>query len=195
MAQISGSGIADVLWGSPRRQRRFFVLSGAVFAAGVIAFIAVVLLGGTSNAFPDKFSNQPAQLIKPEKNAAVTKAQIALARRFLETAVARKNLDAAYSFVHPDLRGGLSRADWNKGDIPVLFYRATNAKTVAFKVDYSYQTQVLFEVNLHAVRGTEQRPTLLFFIGEKREGGKPNGRWLVNYFEPNWRPPIPMAPG
>ena len=189
------SGIGDALWGSPRRQRRFFVLSGAVFAAGVTVFIAVVVLGGTSNAFPDRFSNQPAQVIKKDKPAPVEKAQIALARRFLETAVARKNLRAAYGFVHPDLRGGLSRKQWETGNIPVILYHASNAKTVAFKVDYSYKTQALFEVNLHAVPGTEARPTLLFFIGLKREGGKPTGRWLVNYFEPNWRPPIPMAPG
>jgi hypothetical protein len=29
----------------------------------------------------------------------------------------------------------------------------------------------------------------------KREGGKPDGAWQVNYFEPNWRAPIPMNPG
>ena len=66
---------------------------------------------------------------------------------------------------------------------------------MAFKVDYSYRTQALLEANLHARPGSEARPELLFFIGLKRESGKANGRWLVNYFEPNWRPPIPMAPG
>jgi len=189
------SGISGALWGSPRRQRRFLWLSGAVLLVGIGAFIAIVVLRGTGNAFPDRFSNKPAQLSRPDKKAPVTKDEIALVRRFIETAVARKDLDAAYSFVHPDLRGGLTRKQWDRGTIPVLYYHADNAKTVLFKVDYSYQTQALFEANLHAVPGTEERPSLLFFIGLKREGGKPTGRWLVNYFEPNWRAPVPMAPG
>ena len=189
------SGISSGLWGSPRKQRRLFWVSGVVLLAGIAALLAIVVFRGTGNAFPDKFSNQPAQLNQPEKDAPVSKDQISLARRFIETAVARKDLDAAYSFVHPDLRGGLTRAQWDKGNIPVLFYQADNAETVSFKVDYSYQTQALFEVNLHAKPGTEERPSLLFFLGLKRENGKPTGRWLVNYFEPNWRPPVPMAPG
>lgn len=193
MAQTSG--ISGVLWGSPRKQRRSLWLGGIVLLVGIVAFLATVLLRGTGNAFPNKFSNAPAQVSHPEQHAPVAAGQIALARRFIETAVARKDLDAAYSFVHPDLRGGLTRAQWDQGTIPVLYYQADNAKTVAFKVDYSYRTQALFEVNLHAKPGTEQRPTLLFFLGLKREGGKPNGRWLVNYFEPNWQAPVPMAPG
>jgi hypothetical protein len=189
------SGISGALWGSPRRQRRLLWVSGAVLLAGLAAILATVVFKGTGNAFPDKFSNKPAQVSPPEKRTPVSAAEIALSRRFIETAVARKDLDTAYSFVHPDLRGGLTRAQWDRGNIPVLYYQADNAKTVGFKVDYSYQSQALFEVNLHARPGTETRPSLLFFVGLKREGGKSTGRWLVNYFEPNWRPPIPMAPG
>jgi hypothetical protein len=189
------SGISGALWGSPRRQRRLLWVSGAVLLAGLAAILATVVFKGTGNAFPDKFSNKPAQVSPPEKRTPDSAAEIALSRRFIETAVARKDLDTAYSFVHPDLRGGLTRAQWDRGNIPVLYYQADNAKTVGFKVDYSYQSQALFEVNLHARPGTETRPSLLFFVGLKREGGKSTGRWLVNYFEPNWRPPIPMAPG
>jgi hypothetical protein len=193
MAQTSGIGSA--IWGTPRKQRRFFWVSGAVLVVGIAAVIAMLVFRGTSNAFPDKFSNQPAQLNHVQKRVPLTMTEVQLARRFIETAVARKNLNAAYTFVHPDLRGGLTRKQWDKGNIPVLFYHAVNARTVPFKVDYSYKTQALLEANLFAAPGTETRPSLLFFIGLKRAGGKPTGRWLVNYFEPNWRPPIPMAPG
>jgi hypothetical protein len=193
MAQTSGIG--NAIWGTPRKQRRFFWVSGAVLVVGIAAVLATIVLRGTGNAFPDKFSNQPAQLNHPEKAVPLSAAEIQLARRFIETAVARKDLDKAYTFVHPDLRGGLSRKQWDKGNIPVLYYHADNAKTVAFKVDYSHATQALLEANLHAQPGTETRPSLLFYLGLKREGGKPTGRWLVNYFEPNWQAPIPMAPG
>jgi hypothetical protein len=192
MAQMSGT--LSSLFNSPRRQRRFFILSALVLVAGIVALL-VSLLRGTGNAYPDKFTKQPAQLNHPDKKAPVSPDQISLMRKFITTAVARKNLKSAYWIVGPDLRGGLTMKQWKTGTIPVLFYHADNAKTVQFKTDYSFQKQALFEANLHAAPGTETRPTLLFFIGLKREGDKANGRWLVNYFEPNWRPPVPMNPG
>ena len=120
--------------------------------------------------------------------------ELALARKFILTAVARKDLDQAYNFTHPDLRGGLTRKEWDKGNIPVVYYEARNAKTAGFQVDYSYATQALLEVDLVAKAHTETRPELLFYLGLKREGGKKTGRWLVNYWEPHWRPPVPQAP-
>jgi len=192
MANVGGIG---AILNSPRRQRRLMVVSAFVFGVGLVALLSMYFLRGTGNAFPDKFSNQPAQVNHPQQRASVSPAEIALARRFLETAVTRSDLASAYDIVDPDLRGGLTRKQFEHGDIPVLYYQATNVETASFKVDYSFRTQALFEVNLHAKRGTETRPSLLFFVGLKREGGKANGRWLVNYFEPNWRPPIPMNPG
>jgi hypothetical protein len=192
MANVGGIG---AILNSPRRQRRLMVVSAIVFGVGLVALLSMYFLRGTGNAFPDKFSNKPAQVNHPQQRASVSQAEIALARRFLETAVTRSDLASAYDIVDPDLRGGLTRKQFEHGDIPVLYYQATNVETASFKVDYSFRTQALFEVNLHAKRGTETRPSLLFFVGLKREGGKANGRWLVNYFEPNWRPPIPMNPG
>lgn len=191
MAQTGGA--LSGVFNSPRRQRRLFIFSGAVLLAGIAAILIATVFRGTGNAYPDKFSNQPAQLNKPEKKAPVSPAQISLMRQFISTAVARQNLSKAYWIVGPDLRGGLTRKQWQHGDIPVLYYHADNAKTVSFKTDYSYTTSALFEANLHAKPGTEQRPSLLFFIGLKRQGGKADGPWQVNYFEPNWRPPVPMA--
>jgi hypothetical protein len=192
MAQTSGtlSGLRN----SPRKQRRFFIFSGVVLLAGIAA-ILVTVFRGTGNAYPDKFSNQPATVNHPDKKARVSNDQISLIRTFIKTAVARRNLKSAYWIVGPDLRGGLTQNQWVGGTIPVLSYHADNADTVGSKIDYSYQRQALFEANLHAQPGTEARPSLLFFIGLKRQGDRTNGRWLVNYFEPNWRPPIPMAPG
>ncbi|HVU76551.1 MAG TPA: hypothetical protein VHC67_03140 [Gaiellaceae bacterium] len=192
MAQTSGT--LSGLFNSPRKQRRFFIFSGLILAAGIVA-ILVTLLRGTGNAYPDKFSNQPAQVSHPDKKAPVSPDQISLMRKFIKTAVARNDLKSSYWIVGPDLRGGLTQKQWQSGTIPVLFYHADNADSVQFKTDYSYQKQALFEVNLHAKPGTETRPSLLFFIGLKRQGDKANGRWLVNYFEPNWRPPLPMNPG
>lgn len=187
MAQSSGT--LSGKFSSPRRQRQIFLGSAAVFAAGVIAFLAVVLLRGSGNRFTDTFSNQPAQLAKKERVTKPTAEEYAVARRFIETAVARKNLDASYDLVHVDLKGRMTRKQWDTGNIPVVDYPANNAKTAAFTTEYSYADQGLFDVDLVAKPGSTVRPHLLFFIGLKKEHGK----WLVNYWEPHWRPPIPQA--
>ena len=118
-----------------------------------------------------------------------------VARQFIKTAVERRNLDAAYSIVNGDLKGTLTRRQWDAGNIPVVFYPARNADSAAFVSDYSFKTTALLEVYLIAKRGRDQRPALLFFIGLKRAGGSPTGRWLVNYWQAHWRPPLEMALG
>ena len=191
MAQSSGilGGLVD----SPKKQRRLMIISALVFGAGVIAFVSVFFLRGTSNAFTDTFSNQPAQLSHPEKKVPITKHQISLAREFIKTAVSRHNLGKAWNIVDVDLRGRMTRKEWMTGNIPVIEYDAINADKAAFVVDYSYETTALMEVDLIPKPHTQRRPHLLFYIGLKREHGKKTGRWLIDYWQPNWRPPIPAA--
>jgi len=186
--------LLDNMFGSPRAQRRLFVISAGVLTVGVIAFLALVVFRGTGNAFPDKFSNQKAQIAKPEKKVPISAAQLALARKFLTTAVLRQDVDAAYKIVHVDLKGRMTRKQWDTGNIPVITYPADNAKTAKFKVDFSYADQALLEVDLFAKAGSDVRPELLFFLGEKRAGAKHTGPWQISYWEPNWKPPVPASP-
>jgi hypothetical protein len=189
MATIGG------LLDSPRKQRRFFIFSAAVLATGIIVFVSLVFLRGTSNAFTDTISNKPAQLYTPEKSVPFSNEQRALGREFIRTAVERQDLDAAYSIVHPDLRGAMTRKQWDTGTIPVIYYPARNWKTAEFVVDYSFQTSALVEVDLVTKAGADSRPHLLFYLGYKRAGGKKDGRWLISYWQPHWKPPIPQAVG
>ena len=191
----NSTGILGGIFDSPRKQRRFFIVSGVVFVVGVVAFVSTVLLRGTSNAFTDTISNQPAVLAKPEKTVPVTKQQIALMRTFIKTAVARKNLGYAYSLVDTDLRGTMTKKEWMTGNIPVIQYEAANVDTAAFVPVYHYETSALFNVDLIPVGHTQKRPELLFVIGMKREGGSKTGKWLIDYWQPRWRPPVPAAPG
>jgi hypothetical protein len=34
---------------------------------------------------------------------------------------------------------------------------------------------------------------MLFFLALKCAGDRPTGRWLVSYWQPHWRPPVPYA--
>jgi hypothetical protein len=189
------SGILNGFLNSPRKQRRFTIVSAAVLVIGASAFLAMVVFKGTPNAFTDTISNKPATLYHPDKTVKLSPEEIAIARKFIKTAVERRDIDAAYELVHADLKGNLTRKQWDTGNIPVVTYPARNADTAAFTVDYSFKTSALLEVDLVARRGQDQRPELRFFIGLKRAGGKPNGRWLVNYWQPHWRPPVPQAVG
>jgi hypothetical protein len=188
-ATASNSPLAKLL-ASPRAQRRFLIVSLLVFAAGIVA-ATVAFFPGTGNAYKSTFSTVPATLYHKPKTVKPDPGALALARKFIQTAVARQNIDASYDIVHPDIRGRLTRKQWDTGNIPVIDYPAANAKTAAFVPVYSYPTQMLLNVDLVAKAGSGVRPELLFFIGLERQGNKPNGRWLVNYWQPHWRPPVP----
>jgi hypothetical protein len=180
---------------SPRLQRRAFFGSLALLAAGIVALLVTVLLPSKSHALDTPISNKPADVVKKDPTAPVDPAAIKIARQFLLTAVQRKNLDWAYDHVHVDLKGRMSRQQWDKGDIPVIPYDAQNAKTTAFIPQFSLQREVEFEVALvpkvHAVyAGT--RP-LRFYIALRRAHDRKNGEWLVSYFEPHWKPPIELT--
>lgn len=175
---------------SPRAQRRLFWISGGILVIGIAAFVSVYVLKGSPGT-QDKFSNQPAKFAPHLTKAPPPPVAFKIARKFVETAVQRKNLDAIYPLVGPAIKGGMSRKTWDKGNIAVMPYQASNAKTAAFQVDWSYDKQILFEVDLVAKPGSNTRPHLLFYLGLQ----KFNGRWLVNYWLPHWMPPVPANPG
>jgi hypothetical protein len=176
---------------SPRAQRRMLWISGAVLAVGLIVFSVSYFTG--SSGYHSPISTKPAQSAPKQIKAKPDPAAYAVARKFIETAPLRKHLDIAYPLVNHDISGGMSRKAWDKGNIAVLPYPAGNAKTAGFQVLWSFKTQLMLVVDLVARRGTDVRPHLPFFLGLVREGNKPNGRWLVNYWEADWAPPIPSS--
>jgi hypothetical protein len=186
---------APGFFNSPKNQKRILIGSIAIFVIGAAAFTSTVLLRGTGNAFTSPISTTPAALIPKEKKAPVSPAALKIARKFIETAVVRHNVDASWSLVHVDLKGRMTRKDWDTGNIPVIDYPANNAASAHFVIDYSYQTSMLAEVDLVAKPGSGVRPHLDFYIGLKRAHNKPTGDWLVSYWEPHWRPPVPMSLG
>ncbi len=179
---------------SPRIQRRFFFVSLGVLAAGIVALIVLVVLPNKPTE-DQPLSNQPAQLVKPDPKRPVDPEAIKIARKFLLTAVVRKDLNWAYDHVHPNLKGRMTRKEWDTGNIPVIPCDARNANTTAFITQFSYQREVEFEIALipkaHAVYCGD-RP-VRFYIALQREHGSATGRWLVSYFEPHYTPPV-LAP-
>ena len=60
---------------------------------------------------------------------------------------------------------------------------------------FHLQKEVEFQIALvpkpHAVYAGD-RP-VQFFIALRRDRDKANGRWLVSYFEPDYKPPVPLT--
>jgi hypothetical protein len=188
MDSSSGSPSGGIL-SSPRAQRRLLFVSGGILAVGLIVFFVAYFHG--SSGYSSPISNKPAQSAPKQVKAAPDPAAFKVARKFIETAPLRKNLDVAYPLVNSEIKGTQTRKQWDKGNIAVLPYPAGNTKTTGFQVLWSYKTQMMLVVDLVARRGTDVRPHLPFFLGLKRAGNKPDGRWLVNYWEADWAPPVP----
>jgi hypothetical protein len=115
-----------------------------------------------------------------------------VARTFLETAVARKNLGLAYGIAGPGLKTGISRAEWLKGNNPVTYFPASNLKTAPLKVTSSTKRVLRLAVALKVKPEAGLHKSLTFVM----EVDRIRGRWLVNeFFPPDVIPQIGAAYG
>lgn len=157
------------------------------WAAGGLALIAaivgVLVLGPNKNPAPQHLSATPAQ--QPEQLVKAPLAEDArrVAVRFIQTAVARKNLDEAWTLVGPNLRGGLTKKRWTSGENPVVPYPVDKLDVAPYKVDASYTRSALLEVALLPRKGAGVRGQV-FFLELKKLGSGPASRWVVD----NWVP-------
>ena len=177
---------------SPRTQRRALGVGIAIFLVGAAA-IVFTLFRNTGHEFPSKLSNEPAQVYEQPKTVPVAPEILKVARQFIATAVARKNIEASYDIVGTDLRGTMTRAEWATGNIPVVYYPADKLSLATFKVDYSHPKEALLEIGLVPKQGVGVR-RLTFFIGFVKVGQGTDARWVVSYWSPHYRPPLPISP-
>jgi hypothetical protein len=159
-----------------------------VVLAVAVATALVVFLGNTSGQ-EETFSDEPAQTFTPPKLAAVDPAARKVAGEFILTAVARKDLAKSYEITHPELRQGMTLAQWKTGNIPVIPYESGGLEFASFKVDHSFTDEVVLEVLLVPKASSKVKPAS-FLIGLKRVGGD-KGPWKVYYWVSNYKPPVP----
>ena len=115
-----------------------------------------------------------------------------MAQKFIKTAVARRNLDSAYDIVGPSIKQGMTRAEWNSGNIAVIPFPVDKLDYAPFKVDYSHSRDVLMEVALLTKDGSGIKGQT-FFIGIKKFGTGDDARWLVDNWVPEVRHRSPTA--
>jgi hypothetical protein len=164
-------------------------IAGLVLAIGVIVFIQSRTHTGSQ---PETFSKKPARDVsKQPKNVPLAREARRVAVRFINTAVARKNLAAAWEISGPGIRQDLTRKEWLTGNIPVVPYPAGAVDKAPIKIDWSYPNDALLEIILLPRDGANEKPQV-FFIGLKKlKNGR--GRWVVDSWTPYSPPAIPAA--
>jgi hypothetical protein len=156
------------------------LLVGAAVAAGVL------YPNTAEDDEPESAAVAPrrAQMYREPKTVRLAKAdrEVALrnALQFVNTAVARRRVARSYDLVTPDLRQGISRSEWGKGEIPVVPYPAAEVRV---RVDYSYENELGLTMLL--VPPATSRVTPATFNMDMRAVGPPKERrWLVSSWTP-----------
>jgi hypothetical protein len=102
-------------------------------------------------------------------------------KEFVRTAVAREDVPRSWDLSAPSLRAGITRKQWNRGDIPVVPYPAANKGLGTWSfVQYSYTDTVALEVFLFPKphSGYSAMTADVELVKAK------DGRWQVDYWMP-----------
>jgi hypothetical protein len=129
------------------------------------AMFALVLAGSASGAAK----------ISPAERAAINRTLDG----FVNHALKRQDVDAAWNLVTPDLRTGISRSSWDAGNVPVIPFRAGGRTFHQWTIDSVTPTQVNFELIVPAAKSKDSS---IQFFGTMT---KLRGRWLVDAFNPS----------
>ena len=142
----------------------------AVLVAGVAAYAAT--------RFVSTGSSSPAASSTSTQAGPADAQSLAVAKEFVATAVARKNLVEAWNLAAPVMRQNLTLAQWKTGTIPVQPYPVAKA-AVQYTVASSHPDSASYRVTFTTPPGS---PTAAgdFMIGLDHSSGK----WLVSSWSP-----------
>jgi hypothetical protein len=99
---------------------------------------------------------------------------------FIRTGVTRSDPAAAWPLVTPGMRSGITRAEWNDGELPVTPYPARVPKRPDWTVITSYKDDLTVDLLLHPKRGAKIGP--IAFAVELKSTRK--GKWLIHSMAP-----------
>jgi hypothetical protein len=176
-----------------RKRLPWLIAVGAV--AAVIIGTIVIWGTNTGDSLNTPLSKKPAD----DRSAVPTSVKIdpqarQVAKRFIETAVARKNLKEAYALAGPQIRQGQTLKEWMTGNIAVVPYDVDSLDYAPMKIDFSYPKEVQLQIALLPTdkaqkRGVTSQLFILSLIKGKR------GNWLVDSWVPRSSPPVPSGSG
>ena len=178
----------------PGRRKTPFWQRALPWVAGLLLFVGIIVairrrVPATKKV--EVFSNKPVRDVSQvPKRMKLDPAVKTLARDFIETAVARKNLAHAYTLVGPEIKQGLTLKQWMSGKIAVVPYPADDIQVAPFRIDYAYPREALIEVMLLPKAKAKIRPTD-FYMGAKKVGTGAKAHWVVTSWVPHVAPMVP----
>ena len=143
-----------------------------MLVAGIAAYTATRLTssGGGSVASTGTSQAGPSVPLDPQARA--------VAKKFVATAVARKNLDEAWNLAAPVMRQNMTLAEWETGTIPVQPYPVGKTQ-IQYTVQSSHPDAATLRVVFTPPPGSST-PAGDFLITLDRSSGK----WLVSGWVP-----------
>jgi hypothetical protein len=144
----------------------------AVLVAGIVAFAVTKLTDSSPAAAP------------PHRAAPVTAGERNVAREFIATAVARKNLARAWAITAPELKQDLTLDEWKTGTIPVVPYPVDQA-VARLKLVSSFTDTAAFQVSFVPRTGAKAKAAT--FQLDLRNIDR---KWLVS----SWLPSAAIVP-
>jgi hypothetical protein len=178
---------------SSRRFNRWLLVLGVlVLAAGVIAILVTKVgnnSGNTENANP---TGPPIRALeKAQKNIRFPADAWKVAKQFIMTAPARKNLAQAYALTDANVRGGLTLAQWKTGNIPVPYFPTTEIIRYNWKnTNFAHPRDAAVNLILIPTAKSGLR-TAPFQIEVIKVGQGAKAHWVVDYFGAVQGPPVP----
>jgi hypothetical protein len=142
-------------------------VAAAVLVAGIAAFAVMRHSGSSPTPAP------------PHRASSLVNAERRVAYEFLDTAVARKHLDRAWTIVAPELKQGMTLDEWKTGTIPVVPYPVGRAQAM-LRVVSSFTDLARLQVTFVPKSGTKAHAAT-FTLGLRNVGG----RWLVSAWQPS----------
>jgi hypothetical protein len=169
------------IWESRRWRRRLIL--GTI--AAVLVPVGYLAVHYSNPGDPgDATGPEVPDYVQP-KNSPFTASEKRAVRRslkeFISSAVARENLSQAWDVSAPSLKQGVSRREWNRGELPVVPYPAAKRDLGTWSfVQYSYTDSVGLEVFVFPKPGSGWSA----MTADVELVKQPDGRWLVDYWMP-----------
>ena len=167
---------------SPRvRRRAVWAVSALVLVVGAVA--VGVFWPDKSTDPPETFGDGQAYVYHEPDTVELSRIErakaLSTAANFVTHAVARRRVELAYDLTGPELKAGISRAEWSTQDIPVVPFPVEEAR---WKIEYSYSDALGLQVLLFPTAKSKLRPSV--FAMELTPTGHGKNRWLVSSWAP-----------